>query len=129
MATQADVRRIALEGTVEAANDFAFSVPVKGKSRGYAWVWKERVVPKKPRVPNHSVLAVRVANLVEKDLRISREPDKYFTEPCRRFHRAAPVPFTCIIPRRLCRNRTRHSQYNSATSTASGGIMRSGKMR
>jgi len=83
MATQADVRRIilALPDTAEAASDFAFSVTVKGKVKGIAWVWKERVVPKQPRVPNHGVLAVRVANLRDKDLLISSEPEKYFTEP------------------------------------------------
>jgi hypothetical protein len=83
MVTQADVRRIALslQDVEEAANDFAFSVPVKGKQKGIAWCWKERVVPKKPRVPNYSVLAVRVANLVDKDLMISAEPEKYVMDP------------------------------------------------
>ena len=83
MATQADVRRIALTlpGTVEAKNRFAFEVPDKGKLKGYAWVWLERVQPKKPRVPNPAVLAVRVASLTDKDLMIAAEPTKYFTEP------------------------------------------------
>ncbi|MFI5312328.1 MAG: hypothetical protein ACHQQ3_13905, partial [Gemmatimonadales bacterium] len=36
---------------------------------------------KKPRVPNPRVLAVRVANLGDKDLMISAEPAKFFTEP------------------------------------------------
>ena len=83
MATQANVRRIALAlpGVEEAANDFAFSVPNKGKQKGFAWVWKERVDPKKPRVPNHGVLAVRVPNLTQKDMLIAAEPDKFFTEP------------------------------------------------
>src|SRR5215510_13038806 len=59
LASQADVRRIALSlpGTIEAKNDFAFGVMVKGKLKGYTWVWKERVTPKKPRVPNPAVLA------------------------------------------------------------------------
>ena len=83
MATQADVRRIALTlpGTVEAKTRFAFEVPNKGKLKGYAWVWLERVQPKKPRVPNPAVLAVRVASLADKDLMIAAEPTKYFTEP------------------------------------------------
>ena len=73
MATQADVRRIALAlpGTMEVKGRFAFEVMNKGKLKGYAWVWMERVEPKKPRVPNPAVLAVRVANLVDKDLLIS----------------------------------------------------------
>ena len=83
MATQADVRKIALAlpGTVEAKGHFAFEVAVKEKSRGFAWAWKERVLPKKPRVPNPEVLAVRVANLMDKDLLLQADPKKYFTEP------------------------------------------------
>jgi hypothetical protein len=83
MATQADVRRIALSlpDTEEAEGRFAFSVRVKDKLKGFAWVWLERTAPKKPRVPNPAVLAVRVANLAEKDLMISAEPAKFFTEP------------------------------------------------
>jgi hypothetical protein len=83
MATQADVRRIALSlaGTEEVEGRFAFNVRVKDKLKGYAWVWMERVVPKKPRVANPGVLAVRVANLGEKEVLISAEPEKFFTEP------------------------------------------------
>ena len=83
MATQADVRRIAmaLPETEEAEGRFAFSVRVKGKSKGFAWVWMERVTPKQPRVANPGVLAVRVASLDEKNLMISSEPTKFFTEP------------------------------------------------
>ena len=83
MATQADVRRIALTlpETEEAETDFAFGIRIKGKLKGFAWVWKERVIPKKPRVPNHAVLAVRVANLGQKDALLAAEPKKFFTEP------------------------------------------------
>ncbi|MDQ6634017.1 MAG: hypothetical protein M3Z10_04590 [Gemmatimonadota bacterium] len=83
MATQAAVRRIALSlpETEEAADRFAFSVRNKGKLKGFVWVWQERVDPKKPRVPNPGVIAVRVANLGQKDLLISADPVKFFTEP------------------------------------------------
>jgi hypothetical protein len=83
MATQADVRRIALSlpATEESGEHFAFSVRIKGNLKGFAWVWMERVTPKKPRVPNHGVLAVRVANLAQKDLMLSTEPAKFFSEP------------------------------------------------
>ena len=83
MATQADVRRIALAlpGVEEGADHFAFSVPNKGKLKGFAWVWMERVAPKKPRVPNPGVIAVRVQNVAQRDLMISAEPAKFFTEP------------------------------------------------
>jgi hypothetical protein len=48
MATRADVRRIALSfpETEEASDRFAFSVRNKGKLKGFAWVWLERVTPK-----------------------------------------------------------------------------------
>jgi len=83
MATQADVRRIAmtLPDVEEAKNDFAFSVWNKGKLKGFVWSWKERVNPKKPRVPHPSVIAARVANLAQRDLLLAAEPKKFFTEP------------------------------------------------
>jgi hypothetical protein len=83
MATQADVRRIALAlpDVEETAGRFAFSVMNKGKAKGFVWVWMERTIPKKPRVPNPKVLAVRVANLGQKDALLAAEPAKFFTEP------------------------------------------------
>ena len=83
MATQADVRRIALSWpeTEEAENHFAFSVRNKGKLKGFVWVWLERVAPKKPRVPQPAVIAARVASLVEKDVLLKLDPAKFFTEP------------------------------------------------
>jgi len=83
MATQADVRRIALAlpAVRESETDFAFSVPIKDKFKGFAWVWKERVDPKKARVPNPAVLAIRVANVAQRNVMISAEPKKFFTEP------------------------------------------------
>ena len=83
MATQAQVRRIALSlpATEEAEDRFAFSVPNKGKLKGFAWVWMERIVPKKPRVANPGVLAVRVANEGQKNALLSADPAKFFTEP------------------------------------------------
>ena len=83
MATQADVRRIALSlpGTEEAAGRFAFSVRNKGKSKGFVWVWMERVTPRKPRVPQPKVIAVRVASLVDKDFMLRMDGERFFTEP------------------------------------------------
>jgi hypothetical protein len=83
MADQRTVRRIAmaLPGVNEGDDRFAFSVEVKGKAKGFAWVWMERVEPKKPRVPNARVLAVRVADEGEKQALIASDPDKFFTEP------------------------------------------------
>ena len=83
MATQADVRRIALAlpDTEEASDRFAFSVLNKGKPKGFVWAWNERITPKKPRVPNPGVIAVRVANLGQKEAILSANPKKFFTEP------------------------------------------------
>lgn len=83
MATQADVRRIAMKfpGVEEGVDKFAFSVPVKGKLKGFVWVWMERVTPKKPKVANPGVIAARVANVAQRDLMIAAEPVKFFTEP------------------------------------------------
>ena len=82
MATQRDVRRIALAlpDAVEADDRFAFSVMNKGKAKGFAWVWLERIQPKKARVPNPKVLAVRVADEAEKFELVASDPDKFFTE-------------------------------------------------
>ena len=83
MATRADVRRIALSlpKTVEGKDHFAFSVPNKGKLKGFAWVWMERVVQKKPRVANPGVIAVRVANVGQRNAMLAADPAKFFTEP------------------------------------------------
>ena len=83
MATQNDVRRIALAlpGVSEEPGRFAFSVENKGKAKGIAWVWNERVEPKKPRVPNPDVLAVRVRDETEKSALLAGDPEALFTEP------------------------------------------------
>ena len=69
-----------LPGAVEAEDHFAFELPHKGKLKGFAWVWMERVMPKKPRVANPGVVAIRVANVAQRDDMIAAEPDKFFTE-------------------------------------------------
>jgi hypothetical protein len=83
MASQADVRRIALSfpATEEMPNHFAFSVRNKDKLKGFVWVWLERVAPKKARVPQPKVIAIRVANLFDKDFLLAQDPAKFFTEP------------------------------------------------
>lgn len=83
MATQGDIRRIALAlpETEEGADRFAFSVRNKGKLKGFVWVWMERIDPKKPRVANPSVVAIRVPTLGQREAMIAAEPKKFFTEP------------------------------------------------
>lgn len=83
VATLTDVRRIAraLPGAIEGTNGFAFSVRRGAKETGFVWTWLERVHPRKARVPNPRVLAVRVADLVEKDSLLGLDAAKFFTEP------------------------------------------------
>ena len=88
MATEGDVRRIAnaLPGTEEGRPQLGFGIKAtsgrgKGKVKGYAWSWKERVDPKKARVENRGVLAVRVRDEEEKQILLSGDPDVFFTEP------------------------------------------------
>lgn len=83
MASQNDVRRIALSlpGVVQAEAGFSFSVPYRSKKNGFAWVWQERIHLKKPRVPNPDVIALSVADETEKQMLIAADPEKFFTEP------------------------------------------------
>jgi hypothetical protein len=79
MADQEDVRRIALSLPEVSEGEDGFGFSVAGK--GFAWVWMERVEPRKPRVPRPDVLAVRVAGQGGKELLLRSDPDKFFTEP------------------------------------------------
>ena len=83
MATQADVRRIALSmpEAEEVPGRFAFGVRNKGKLKPFVWVWLERVVPKKARVPQPRVTAVRTASLDDKEFLLASDTAKFFTEP------------------------------------------------
>jgi hypothetical protein len=83
MATQDDVRHIALSlpETREADDHFGFSVLNKGRPKGFVWAWNERIEPKKPRVPRPDVVAVRVASQAEKEELLAADPAKFFTEP------------------------------------------------
>lgn len=82
MADQDDVRRLALAlpAVSEAHDHFAFSVPDRGRDKGFAWVWMERVRPTKARVPQPAVLAVRVADAFEKEALLASDGRKFFTE-------------------------------------------------
>lgn len=79
MATRDDLRRIALSLPETTADETDSSYSVAGKA--IAWTWRERVDPKKPRVPNPDVVAVRVAHESEKELLIDMDPSVFFTEP------------------------------------------------
>jgi len=77
MSTQDDVRRIALSlpATTESQNEFGFRVA--GKK--FVWIWRERVEPKKPKVPNPEVIVLPVADLGEKEALLAIDPEAFFT--------------------------------------------------
>jgi hypothetical protein len=79
VATQDDVRVIALAlpATREDAGSFRFFV----EGRQFAWAWMERLDPKRARVPNPEVIAVSVADESEKEVLIELDPTVFFTEP------------------------------------------------
>ena len=79
MATQDDVRRIALALPHTVEDDGYFRFLVGGKA--IAWVWLERLEPKKARVPNDDVVAIRVSHDSEKESLIEMDPSVFFTEP------------------------------------------------
>lgn len=103
MADQDDVRRIALSlpGAVEEPDRFAFSVLNRGKQKPFAWVWMERVTPKKPRIPNTEVLVVRVPNAAEKQTLLAADPVKFFTEPHYNGFPAVLVRLDAVDPEEL----------------------------
>ena len=82
MASQADVRRIALAlpGVREEAGHFRFSVQGGTEWRAICWVWLERIHPTQARVPCAGVLAVHTASLDEKEAMLLAEPERFFTE-------------------------------------------------
>ncbi len=83
MASLDDLQRLALAlpETEQDEGHLAYGVLNKGKRKGIAWVWLERVAPKKARVPNPDVIAIRVRNNAEKEMFVEAEPTKFFTEP------------------------------------------------
>jgi hypothetical protein len=83
MATWKDVRRIgrSLPGVSVGNEGFGLSVLSKGKHKGFAWVWRERTDPNKPRVANPGVIAVRVRDQPEKAALLAGDPERFFTEP------------------------------------------------
>jgi hypothetical protein len=81
MATEHDVRRI-----VAALPETSFDTNPSGqafatvRNKSICWTWLERPAPKKRRLPQPEVLAIRVSGEEEKQELIAAEPDKFFTE-------------------------------------------------
>ena len=103
MATQADARRIALSlpGAVEEEGHFAFWVQNKEKARRFAWVWRERVDPRKAKVPQPRVLVLRVANLDDKAFLLGLDSERFFTEPHYNGYPAVLVRLPAVTAREL----------------------------
>ena len=103
MATRGDVRRIALSlpATEEISGRFAFAVRNKGKLKSFVWVWMERVSPKKPRVPEPRVIAVRTASLEDKERMLATDEAKFFTEPHYKGFPAVLVRLPAVTAREL----------------------------
>ena len=103
MASLDDVQRIVLSlpATVAEQDQSAFAVMNKGKPKGIAWLWLERLHPKKSRVPNRGVLAVRVADIEEKDMLLAARPAALFTEPHYAGYPAVLVRLAAIDPSEL----------------------------
>ncbi|MEZ0326307.1 MAG: hypothetical protein ACAH95_10410 [Fimbriimonas sp.] len=99
MATLDDLRRIAadLPGTVVADDgQFAISVPVKGKLKGFVWAWAERVDPRKARVINESVVAIVVPSLSAKEVIVASLGEAAVEDPHYRGYPAVLVRLALI---------------------------------
>jgi hypothetical protein len=81
--TQVDVRRVVhtLPHVVERDDCFGFDIVIGAKKLGFVWLWRERVDPKKARVPNPDVLALRVPDLDAKEALLMSDHGLFFTEP------------------------------------------------
>ena len=58
-----------------------FLVDTGPKPKKFLHSWRQRVDPRKPKVPRLDVLVVWVPELADKEALLASEPDKYFTEP------------------------------------------------
>jgi hypothetical protein len=98
MATIDDLRRIAL-ALPDAVEDEGPSFSVNG--RAFTWPWRERVDPKKARVPRPDRPVLPVESLEVKALLVDNEPDAFFTEPHYNGYKAVIVRLDAISVDRL----------------------------
>ncbi|MDX6538952.1 MAG: hypothetical protein QOI71_562 [Gaiellales bacterium] len=75
-----DVRRIALAlpSAVQDGDELRYLV---AGGKAFAWTWKKRVDPKRARVEQRDVYAVRVSGEEEKQALLAADPAAFFTEP------------------------------------------------
>ena len=74
-----DLRLIAQRLPAVTVDEGAMNVSVEGKA--LVWPWRERIDPRRARVPNPDVLAIRVASESDKELLIDMDREVFFTEP------------------------------------------------
>jgi hypothetical protein len=79
MATLDDAHRLAAALPEATRDPGPFAYRVDGKL--FTWIWMERVQPKRPRVPNPEVIAVRVMDEEEKQAMLALDRSAFFTEP------------------------------------------------
>jgi hypothetical protein len=89
-----DAHRIASAQPEATSEPDGFAYRVDG--RLFTWIWMERVQPKRPRVPNPEVIAVRVADETEKQAMLALDPEVFFTEPHYDGYPAVLVRLTAI---------------------------------
>ncbi len=77
MASYEDLQRLALE--LPGVSLEGLELRLDGG--GLTWPWRERVDPRKPKVPNLGVAVLPVADEQRKDELIATEPELFFTEP------------------------------------------------
>jgi hypothetical protein len=79
MPTADTVRRLALAlpGVAETSESARLAFEVEGK--GFAWTYLVRDAPKKPRIPQPDVLAIR-CELPRKELLIEAAPEVFFDD-------------------------------------------------
>jgi hypothetical protein len=75
-----DVRRIALSLPRAVQDGDKIRYAIEG-GKAFAWTWKKRVQPKRARVEQLDVFALRVADEGEKQALIASDPGRFFTEP------------------------------------------------
>ena len=82
MADLDDVRRIAesLPGT-SVGTDERGQLRLWVEGRAFVGTWRERVHPKKPKVPRPEVLTMSISDLQEKEFPLASDSRKLFTEP------------------------------------------------
>lgn len=81
MVTHDDVRALALAlPDTREDGPLMFYVRHGDTYKGIAWPWRERIHPRKPRVVNPGVLAVRVPDLDAKEMLLLADPQAFFTE-------------------------------------------------